>query len=305
MAQPWAADIALDAALARRLIAEQFPALGDAALRPFGEGWDNAAFLVDERFVFRFPRRRIVAHLIVREAALLPRIAAAVPFAVPAPVYVGVPTERYPYTFAGYPLLRGTTLDRAAASGTDRAALAAPLGAALRALHAFDVAPFEGTLPPDEIGRLEHAKRLPLARERLRGLYERGLVDDPRPLLAELERIGPLDDARADTLVHGDLYERHVVVANGALVGFIDWGDVHRGDPALDLAIAFLVLPAAAHAAFRAAYGPIDARTWDRARYRAIYHAALFAAYGVDVDDAAASAAGVAALTALRRQAAQ
>ena len=305
MAAPWAADVAIDAALARDLVAEQFPALRDAPLRPFGEGWDNAAFLVDERFVFRFPRRTAVAHLIAREAALLPRIAPAVPFAVPAPAYVGTPTERYPYTFAGYPLLRGTTLDRAAASPADRAALAAPLGAALRALHAFDIAPFDGSLPPDEIGRLDHAKRLPLARERLTGLHERGLIDDPQPLLAELARIAPLDDARGDTLVHGDLYERHVVVADGALVGFIDWGDVHRGDPALDLAIAFLVLPPAAHAAFRAAYGPIDGRTWDRARYRAIYHAALFAAYGVEIDDAAASAAGIAALAALRDQVAQ
>lgn len=305
MADPWAADVAIDAALAGRLVAEQFPALREAPLRPFGEGWDNAAFLVDERYVFRFPRRAVVAHLIEREVALLPRIASSLPCALPAPAFVGAPTGRYPYTFAGYPLLRGTTLDRSGASEADRTALAPALGAALRALHDVDTGPLQDALPPDEIGRLDHAKRLPLARERLTDLRERGLVDDPQPLLAELERIGPLDDARSDTLVHGDLYARHVVVEDGGLVGFIDWGDVHRGDPALDLAIAFLVLPPAAHAAFRAAYGPIDARTWERARYRAIYHAALFAAYGVKIGDTAASAAGIAALAALRDQVAQ
>lgn len=300
MADPWTADVAIDAPLARRLIAEQHPALRDAPLRAYGEGWDNAAFLVDERYVFRFPRRTVVAHLIEREIALLPRIAAHVPFALPAPAFVGVPTERYPYAFAGYPLVRGTTLDRSAATPAQRAALAPALGAALRALHAVDASSLGDALPGDEIGRLDHAKRLPLAHERLTELYARGLVGDPAPLLAELERIGPLDDARDDTLVHGDLYERHVVLDDGALVGFIDWGDIHRGDPAIDLAIAFLVLPVQAYDAFRAAYGGIDDRTWERARYRAIYHAALFAAYGVRIADDAASAAGLGALTALR-----
>lgn len=296
----WTADIAIDEALAQSLIAEQFPVLAGATLRPFGEGWDNAAFLVAERYVFRFPRRAQFAHLIAREIVLLPRIGAQLPFAIPTPTFGGAPTERYPYAFAGYPLLRGTTLDRSRATTEARAALAPTLGEALRALHAIDTEPFAGVLPGDDLGRLDHPTRLPLARERLALLHAEGLIADPEPLLTEMERIAPLDDVRDDTLVHGDLYERHVVVDDGTLVGFIDWGDMHRGDPALDLAIAHLVLPAGAHDAFRRAYGGVDERTWDRARYRAIYHAALFADYGLRIGDTHAREAGVAALTALR-----
>lgn len=64
------------------------------------------------------------------------------------------------------------------------------------------------------------------------------------------------------------------------LTGIIDWGDVHLGDPALDLSLACSFLPPEAHAAFRAAYGPIDDATWRRARFRAIHYGALLAEYG-------------------------
>ena len=58
------------------------------------------------------------------------------------------------------------------------------------------------------------------------------------------------------TLVHGDLYVRHLIVGDDArLLGIIDWGDLHLGDRASDLAIVFTVLPPAARAHFFATYG--------------------------------------------------
>jgi aminoglycoside phosphotransferase (APT) family kinase protein len=80
------------------------------------------------------------------------------------------------------------------------------------------------------------------------------------------------------------------------MCGVIDWGDVHLGDPALDLSIAFSFLPPGARAAFREAYGPIDAATWDRARFRALHYAVLLSDYGADVGGEAIRAAGEYAL---------
>jgi aminoglycoside phosphotransferase (APT) family kinase protein len=82
------------------------------------------------------------------------------------------------------------------------------------------------------------------------------------------------------------------------LCGVIDWGDIHAGDPALDLAISDLVFDDEDHAAFDAAYGPIDKRTRARARWRAIYHAALTADYAHRTGNAALLAVS---LDALRR----
>src|SRR5205807_941090 len=97
--------------------------------------------------------------------------------------------------------------------------------------------------------------------------------------------------------VHGDLYSRHLLVnESGMLCGVIDWGDVHLGDPALDISIALSFLPPKARPEFEAAYGPIDETAWDRARFKAIWYGAPLIEYGMDVGDEAIRNAGVDAL---------
>jgi aminoglycoside phosphotransferase (APT) family kinase protein len=59
----------------------------------------------------------------------------------------------------------------------------------------------------------------------------------------------------------------------------IDWGDIHIGDRAVDLAIAFSFVPPRARKAFGEAYGAIDDATWRLARFRAVVHAAAVARY--------------------------
>lgn len=78
--------------------------------------------------------------------------------------------------------------------------------------------------------------------------------------------------------------------------GVIDWGDVHLGDPALDLAIAFSVVPRSARTAFFGAYGEVDSIAHELARYRAIYHSAVVAHYGLRIDDPELVAVGTRAL---------
>src|SRR5690348_14815133 len=106
MAHPWDAERHVDRSLARTLIEQQFPELRGTAVVAFGEGWDNVAFLVDQRFVFRFPRRAVAVELIQREALVLARIAPLLPVAVPRPLYLGRPSEAFPWPFSGYGILR-------------------------------------------------------------------------------------------------------------------------------------------------------------------------------------------------------
>jgi aminoglycoside phosphotransferase (APT) family kinase protein len=97
--------------------------------------------------------------------------------------------------------------------------------------------------------------------------------------------------------VHGDLYARHLIVDEAAvLTGVFDWGDVHVGDPALDLSIAFSFLPPAARCVFRQAYGDIDEATWERARFRALHYGTILVEYGANSADPAIKALGEYAL---------
>jgi aminoglycoside phosphotransferase (APT) family kinase protein len=295
----WTADIEVDAALAERTIAGQFRPLEIRTIVPFGSGWDNAAFLVNGELVFRFPRRRISADLLELEKSVLPDVSRQVPLRISAPTHVGLPTELFPWHFAGYPLIAGSTGCAFDLDDGERIALARPLGNFLRALHAIDPQPaIARGLTPDRIGRLDPERRLRASLQRVATLREAGAdagLDDAIAWL-EAHPPNPVPDAQR-VIVHGDLYARHLILDDRLrLTGVIDWGDVHYGDPAIDLAIAHLVLPASAHAAFREAYGAIDSSTWAVARYRAIYHAILELDYGIRTDDAGMRRIGAGAL---------
>ena len=54
--------------------------------------------------------------------------------------------------------------------------------------------------------------------------------------------------------LHGDLHPANILVSHGRVSGVIDFGDITAGDPATDLAVAWMLLPLEHHAAFRAAY---------------------------------------------------
>lgn len=295
----WHADIKVTETVAAALISEQFPELAPVHTTVFGVGWDNVALLVSERWVFRFPRRHIAANLVEREARILPLLAPHLPLRIPVPTYVGTPTVEYPYVWAGYKLLPGQTACRYFCTADERAALAPALGEFLRALHHIPIsAETRGWAPGDEIARADVARRAPKVKEQIladaAGL-DTGTVAHLVALVDELA-LTPASIGEP-CWVHGDLYARHLVLDEAREpVGVIDWGDVHLGDSAVDLAIAWSFLPAAARPAFKQAYGPIDAATWQRAHFRAIHYGTVLVEYGLDIDDAAIRAAGEDAL---------
>ena len=151
--------------------------------------------------------------------------------------------------------------------------MAAPLGAILRVLHHLPTTALSAAgLPGDTLGRLDLDRRLPPLREHLRTLVAQGILaaaDPWLPILDQLPR-GP----RPTCLLHGDLYACHLLVEGEQLTGVIDWGDVHAGDPAVDLMLLYSFLPATARGAFLAAYGPVDEPTRRLARFRALCHTA-------------------------------
>ncbi len=103
----WDADVELSESIASRLIAGQFPELPIIEAKLIGEGWDNAAYLVNEEWVFRFPRRKMGGELIETECRLLLYLANRLSLPIPNPVFIGSPEGDYPYSFAGYRHLKG------------------------------------------------------------------------------------------------------------------------------------------------------------------------------------------------------
>jgi aminoglycoside phosphotransferase (APT) family kinase protein len=266
--KPWKPERDVDAALARELIAERFFAPSSVVL--LGEGWDNAVFLAQPGdWVFRFPRRKIAVPLLQTEIEVLPQIAKRLPLPVPVPELIANDGE---WPFAGYRLLKGRTADAAAPTEEERERAAPLLGVFLRMLHRLQT-----HAPPDLFRRADPARIRGQLRERMPRL---GLA---MPAFVE----EPIDAPPLTTLVHGDLHARQLLFDEGALSGVIDWGDAHRGHPALDLSIAFSFLSGSARAAFFEAYGAVDRETAKLARLRGLHLCVALAVYARDTGDQA------------------
>ena len=282
MAQ-WDPDVEVDATLVRAVLAEQFPALDASSARLLDEGWDNAVWLVEETWAFRFPRRAIAVPLVARELAVLPRVAPALPVRVPVPRFVGTPSERFPRPFFGHELLPGGELAEAGLPDAERARLGSELGHFLRALHAPELVATvdpERALPVDPNGRADMVVRVPRARERFAVLAEASLYRAAVELLfAEAEELAPSSSA---SIVHGDLHARHVLVERGSVSAIIDWGDTCIGDPSIDLHVAWSLLAPRERSSFFEAYGPIDDETRLRARALAVSLSTMLVLYARD-----------------------
>src|SRR4051812_7317300 len=137
----WDADIHLPPARIAALIESQFLELAPVRVEALGRGWDNVAVRVNGRYVFRFPRRKLGAALIEREARALPLLAPHLPLPVPVPRFLGRPEGDYPYPFAGYHLIPGTTACGVGWTEEQRTRNAIPLGRFLAALHAVPIDP--------------------------------------------------------------------------------------------------------------------------------------------------------------------
>jgi hypothetical protein len=66
----------------------------------------------------------------------------------------------------------------------------------------------------------------------------------------------------------------------GAPTAVIDWIDLSRNDPCVDLVLFWSLLPPAGRAEFLAVYGPLGDEQFVRARVLALFLCAVLAVYG-------------------------
>jgi aminoglycoside phosphotransferase (APT) family kinase protein len=258
----WEPEIVVDEPLARRLLA-QFPELEVGELRLLAYGWDYTVWAVDDRYAFRFPRRQIGIEGTEREIAVLPRLAPLLPLPVPAPLFVGGATEEYPWPFFGSALLAGRETADAGLDDDGRVAVALQLAGFLRTLHAVEL---DLELPVDVNRRADMSYRVPIARETLAQLEGLGAWQQPAGLAVLLDSAERLPVGEPLAVVHGDLHFRQVLVDDRRVTGIIDWVDVCRSDPAIDLSLVWSFLPAERRARFLDAYGPVTDEQLERAR---------------------------------------
>lgn len=259
-----AAEIAVDADLARRLLAAQHPDLADQPIAFLASGWDNAIFRLGSDLLLRLPRREVGARLIAHEQRWLPGLKAQLPLAIPAPVRIGVADDAFPWPWSIVPWIEGETADLAWPDDDQGEVLAA----FFRALHV----PAPAEAPRNPFRGVPLVQRAQVFADRDRSLSGRTdrVTEGVRAIWADA--LAAPDDA-APTWIQGDPHPRNVLVRDGRLSAVIDWGDMAQGDRASDLAAVWMLLAEApARARAMAALPEVSIATWRRARgWAALY----------------------------------
>ena len=231
---------ALDVITVARVIAAQFPKLSPRSVTRLGEGSDFRAYLVDERWVFRFPKSAEAATRLQAEIAVLPALALELPLPIPDYRFVGAPSAAFAYPFAGYAKLSGMPAMPLTVSEAAQDAAAEALGGFLTAVHRQDFGrAVAAGVPGRSSGiclvdmRHEAAAHLKV----IGSLLEREIEERCRHFLNDPARLPPESNG-PDRWIHADLSAEHVLIdpISGAIAGIIDWTDMRIDDIAVDFA---------------------------------------------------------------------
>lgn len=269
------AEVDVDESLVRHLLGDQHPDLAGLPLRLVTNGWDNVLWRLGEDLAVRVPRRRQAAALVEHEQRWLPELAPRLPVPVPVPLRTGGPTAGYPWHWSVVPWLAGTTAAHMPAA--ERGATAEQLARFVLALHR----PAPADAPHNPVRGVPLSTRDEAVRQRL----ATGAVPHAahvRALWEELVRV-PLW-AGPPSWIHGDLHPANLLLDDaGGLAAVLDFGDMAAGDPATDLATAWLTLDAAGRRRFAGVLTDrYDDATWQRGRGWALSMATALVAHSDD-----------------------
>ncbi|MEW2706126.1 aminoglycoside phosphotransferase family protein [Streptomyces koyangensis] len=266
----------VDAVVARRLIAAQYPQWSHLDVRPVdAQGWDNCTFRLGDELLVRLPTAEEYALAVEKEHRWLPVLAPALPLNIPVPLARGVPDAAFPHHWSVYRWIEGEPASRSVIE--DEPAFAVRLAGFLASLQRIDPAGGPGPglhnwFRGGPLTTYDWWTRAALAR--LDGLIRTEAAEE----IWERASRAPWDGEPA--WFHGDMASGNLLMKDGALAAVIDFGTCGVGDPACDLAIAWTTLTGESRAAFRDRLG-VDEATWVRGQGWALWKALVVCAGAV------------------------
>jgi len=206
-----------------------------------GRGQNNDILVVNDEYIFRFPKYPPALDQLRTETAILAGIQDYVTLAVPKPVYVELDTEEIGQTFVGYRLIRGEPLLQGIFLRIDDErviqALAVQLATFLQQLHSVPVETAIEVAPPPYDG---HATWADMYARLQKKVFPHMRPDAQAQVARHFETFlsNPEVFDLVPVLIHGDFGPTNILydAQSQAIQGIIDFGSAGQGDPAADFA---------------------------------------------------------------------
>ncbi|HLC52132.1 MAG TPA: aminoglycoside phosphotransferase family protein [Candidatus Nanoarchaeia archaeon] len=263
-------------------IKKDFPKLKVSNSKFVTCGFDHLILILDDKYIFRFPRGEKYKKRIRKEIAFLKIFKKITPIPVPNYSFISKETN-----FGGYKLIKGkefsTSIFRKLIK-EQKVSTSKDISLFLSALHTFS---------------LEEAKKLGFRRVEW-GIKKMGIQFKKRKnvifsVLSQKEKkivlkiykeFLELPQFPQKVLTHNDLSDDHIFINNGKIVGIIDFADASLGDPALDFSWFWNLGKKAINEIYAKYSGPKDTDFLKRSKYYYIFHFTLgYIYHGIERKD--------------------
>lgn len=222
-------DILLSSTKVARII-EENSELRVRSIRKLGEGLEFQSFLVNENWVFRFPKHFSEALDPVAEQAFSENLNLSI--SIPKIRYIWNQPWGYPETISGYGYLSGLALEHVRAEELDQESLANQLGTILAELHTMKG--FGVTSVSDQLATLR--SWFEDLDDQLSGIAFYVLSKSDRLTIKSYFDQYEFDLPDSErVLIHGDLGADHILLNDRRqLTGIIDWSNFTKGNRCRD-----------------------------------------------------------------------
>lgn len=205
-------------------------------------GQNNEIFLVNDEWIFRFPKYAKGIDEIKNETLFLKAVHDKLPIPIPHPEYAFHGMKKPGEAFAGYRMLPGKPLQKEEFNSLkNKRAIVRELAVFMKELHGLNLSGEIHSLigPPQKDYEIWHDLFVRLKEKVFVHMNEKARQSVAANFEAFFEEIS--SSYFPQTVIHGDFGPTNLLYdpVDQRLSGVIDFGSVSIGDPALELASAF------------------------------------------------------------------
>ena len=224
------AEIDVDDGLVGSLLSQQYPAAANLPRAQIGSGWDNVVYKLGDKLTLRLPRHSSGNSLLQNEQKWLGFLASYLKLPIPAPIFIGKPTQDFPFDWSINPFFEGKELGETIMAENQFTPFTQFLLDLQKiSAHGAPSNPVRGVplASRDEVMKLRMqsvSKEKPRIIEQIRPIWENAV------------------NAKNDTIdvwLHGDLHNFNILEKQNRISAIIDWGDMCAGDRATDYSAIF------------------------------------------------------------------